>query len=205
VPKIVDHAARRLELADACLRVVSRSGLAGATTREIAKEAGVSHGIIAHYFSGKDEILHAALQRSLDLLTVRVDETVSTLVGARALRAALVQAIPRDPTSLTGEQIELAFWGQALTDPRLAAERWQSYVRWRRLLTPLVLEARRLGEMPESVDPGVVVMALIALVDGLGAQAALYPEQITVDDQRAALDSVLLAFGIMAEEPNPSS
>ncbi|GGM62368.1 TetR/AcrR family transcriptional regulator [Microbacterium saperdae] len=205
MPKIVDHAARRLELADACLRVVSRSGLAGATTREIAREAGVSHGIIAHYFSGKDEILHAALQRSLDLLTVRVDDTVATLVGARALRAALVQAIPSDPSSLTGEQIELAFWGQALTDPRLAAERWQSYVRWRRLLMPLVLEARRLGEMPENVDPSVVVEALIALVDGLGAQAALYPERVAVGDQRAALDAVLRAFGIVIEEPGFSA
>ena len=200
MPKVVDHAARRLELADACLRVVSRTGLAGATTREIAREANVSHGIIAHYFSGKDEILHAALQRTLDLLTEKVDATVAALVGARALRAALVQAIPSDAESLTGEQIELAFWGFALTDPRLAAERWQSYVRWRRLLTPLVLEARRLGEMPEEHDPDVVVEALIALVDGLGAQAALYPERVTLEGQRAALDAVLRAFGIVVSE-----
>ncbi|MGO1315864.1 MAG: TetR family transcriptional regulator, partial [Cellulomonadaceae bacterium] len=119
MPKIVDHDARRREIVEACLRVVSRAGLAAATTREIASEAGVSHGIIAHYFTGKDEILRAALQRSYEQLAERIDLDVSGLSGVTALHRAAHDALPIGEEDRTGEQIELAFWGYAMGDPEL--------------------------------------------------------------------------------------
>lgn len=201
MPKIVDHGARRAELVAACLRVVSKEGLAGTTTREIAKEAGVSHGIIAHYFDGKDAILRAALQQSYEDLASRIAAKVDGLTGGDALRAALLESLPADEESLSGEQIELAFWSYSLGDPALAEERWQSLSEWRRLLEHFIREARDDGELTLTHDPEIIVEALLALIDGLGAQAVLYPDKLDPARQSAIVDSVLDAYGITASQP----
>lgn len=194
MPKIVDHAGRRREIVDACLRVVSRAGIAGATTREIASEAGVSHGIIAHYFTGKEEILRAALQRSYELLAERVTVDLSGLSGVAALRRAAHEALPVSVEDRTGEQIELAFWGHAMGDPELAEERRRSYDDSRVVLERLVREAQE-EEGLVSPEPTLVVETLIALLDGLGAQVALYPDRFTAQRLHSIVDATLAGFG----------
>ena len=64
MPKIVDHELRRQELLAATWRVIARTGIVGVTTREIAREAGFSTGVLAHYFADKEDILAAALRLS---------------------------------------------------------------------------------------------------------------------------------------------
>jgi AcrR family transcriptional regulator len=60
----------REALLEAAIRVVGRSGLRNLTYREVAKEAGVTHGLVAHHFGSRDallaEALDLALERSLD-------------------------------------------------------------------------------------------------------------------------------------------
>lgn len=204
MPKIVDHAARRTEIVEACLRVVSRSGLAAATTREIAKEAGVSHGIIAHYFDGKDEILRAALDRSYETLAARIDLHLAGLSGTQALRRAVFDALPLDDEARTGEQIELAFWAYAMGDAEIADERWRSYAQWRRLLEVLIRDAqtetgRRIAE------PAALAEALIAFLDGVGAEAVLYPDRLTPDRIRTMTEATLTAFGFAQDEQHSTA
>ena len=45
-------------------RTIAKHGVAGATVRRIAQEAGVSTGFISHYFRDKKEVLAAALRLS---------------------------------------------------------------------------------------------------------------------------------------------
>ncbi|WP_166350962.1 TetR/AcrR family transcriptional regulator [Phytoactinopolyspora limicola] len=200
MPKIVDHAARRLELVDACLRVVANAGLPGTTTREIAREAGVSHGIIAHYFDSKDEILRAALQRSYNLLAERIQAELTGLNGAAALRQALLAALPADDAGRTGEQIELALWGYALGNPAVADERWHTYAEWQRALEVLVRDAQVRGELDTTHDASRVAEAFVAMIDGLGVQTALYPERQDPQRQRDIIDMTLRAFGAAVPE-----
>jgi len=51
--------ARRLSLIEACARVLAREGIAGASVRTIAVEAGVSAGLVGHYFAGVDALIAA--------------------------------------------------------------------------------------------------------------------------------------------------
>ena len=64
MPKIVDWDARRDEILSATWRVIARDGIARATIRAIAREAGCSRGILAHYFDDKADILGSALVMS---------------------------------------------------------------------------------------------------------------------------------------------
>ena len=56
-PKRRPDDGRRAQLIAAATRVVAREGVAAATTRRIAQEAGVPHGLVHYWFSGKDELL----------------------------------------------------------------------------------------------------------------------------------------------------
>ena len=53
---------RRRALIEATLRIIVREGPAAVTHRSVATEAGATHGSVAYYFGGRDELLHQALE-----------------------------------------------------------------------------------------------------------------------------------------------
>jgi AcrR family transcriptional regulator len=50
---------RREQILDAALRVFSSKGFSGASIREIARDVGVTEGLLYHYFESKDQLLEA--------------------------------------------------------------------------------------------------------------------------------------------------
>ncbi|HZG85444.1 TetR/AcrR family transcriptional regulator [Paenibacillus sp.] len=50
-------------LIDSALKVFSTKGFAASTTKDIAKEAGVTDGLIYHYFKSKQDLIWAILER----------------------------------------------------------------------------------------------------------------------------------------------
>lgn len=59
-PKVVED--RREQIINAALRVFAEKGFARATNRDIAKEAGITTGLIYYYFKSKEDLLKAALE-----------------------------------------------------------------------------------------------------------------------------------------------
>lgn len=51
---------QRQNIIRAALAEFSQTGFAGTSLRTIAREAGVAHGLIRHYFQGKEELFHSA-------------------------------------------------------------------------------------------------------------------------------------------------
>src|SRR5437763_867284 len=58
---------KRSEIIAAAIRVLARDGIAEATTRKIATEAGVNQAMLGYYFGSKDELLLAVLQEMMRL------------------------------------------------------------------------------------------------------------------------------------------
>lgn len=54
-------AERKQQIMAAAMKVFADNGLKLTKISMIAKEAGVSHGLLYHYFSSKDEVLHTSL------------------------------------------------------------------------------------------------------------------------------------------------
>lgn len=52
---------RKAEIIEAFLKVASKKGLAKASVREVANEAGCSHGMVRHYFGDKETMMREAL------------------------------------------------------------------------------------------------------------------------------------------------
>ena len=57
----------REALLRAAIRVVAEAGLRNLTYRSVARQAGVTHGLVAHHFGSRDALLEEALRYSLDL------------------------------------------------------------------------------------------------------------------------------------------
>jgi len=117
MPKIVDHDRRRDEIALVACRVVAEYGFDQATVVRIAREAGYTTGMVAHYFDTKQEIIVAALR----LMLRRVDERLlRNSEGERPdLLALLVETLPVDEERYIECAFWTAFWGQVTADKRL--------------------------------------------------------------------------------------
>lgn len=57
-----------VRLMDAAERLLYDVGYAGVTTRAVAEEAGVKHGLVHYYFGSMDELLTQTLERFVDQL-----------------------------------------------------------------------------------------------------------------------------------------
>src|SRR5215469_9220501 len=115
MPKIVDHDERRDEIALVACRVVAEGGFDQATIVRIAREAGYTTGMVAHYFDTKQAIIIAALR----LILRRIEERLTAAAGEPALLALLSEALPLDATRFTECAFWTAFWGQVSADRRL--------------------------------------------------------------------------------------
>lgn len=194
MPKVVDWDARRDEVLAATWRVIARHGLAGTTVRKIAREAGYSAGVLAHYFSDMQDILGSALVLSHRRVGERMDRGVAGLAGLAALRVVMLEALPLDPQRLLEAEIEVSFWGRSLGSPELAALQNAEFEKlWSRLRT-LLLAAQQLGELAGGTDIEEATHRLVALIDGLSVEAVLYPARVPPDRQVAMLDQLLHDF-----------
>ncbi|MEV0373748.1 TetR family transcriptional regulator [Streptomyces sp. NPDC050636] len=69
---------RRIEeMAAAAERVIAVRGIEGLTHRAVAEEAGVPLGATTYHFATKDDLIHAALDRSVDRYAVYLEEWVA--------------------------------------------------------------------------------------------------------------------------------
>src|SRR5215212_5331188 len=68
-PKVVED--RREQILDAALRAFARKGFARTTNKDIAREAGITPGLIYHYFESKEGLFRAIIDGRSPLQVVR--------------------------------------------------------------------------------------------------------------------------------------
>ncbi|MWB99325.1 TetR family transcriptional regulator [Agromyces sp. MMS17-SY077] len=71
----------------------ARDGIAGASMRAIATDAGVTRALVYHYFPGKEALLNAVLRRESDLLleATRPDPALSARANLRRALGAYLE------------------------------------------------------------------------------------------------------------------
>ncbi|GAA2811323.1 TetR/AcrR family transcriptional regulator [Nonomuraea dietziae] len=187
MPKIVDHDERRREVLSAATAVIVRDGIDAATSRAIAKEAGYSNGVLAHYFADKDEILLSALRDSHRRIRARITERVGDARGLAALREVLMDNLPLDEDRAQETRLEISFWSRSLAVERLAEVQRAEAAELRAAVRRLLEEARAAGEIRADEGLDDLTERLLALVDGLSLRALLYPGRLG----RAELERIM--------------
>jgi TetR/AcrR family transcriptional repressor of bet genes len=171
MPKRVDHALRRRQITDAVCRITIKGGLAAATFREVAAEAGVSVRLVQYYFGTKDQLLLSTQQHVAERATKRVTEQVAATgdTPREVVRALLGSFIPTDEESRENMVMFVALHTAALVDPTLARD--EALAVPRSLHAAIASHLHR-GELRNGADPDKEAAILAGLVPSL-AQAVL--------------------------------
>ena len=164
MPKVVDHAERRRELAGAVWRVIAHDGVAGVSMRTVAAESGWSSGALRHYFATRDELLAFACEQVIERVTERIAALPIDSDPRVAVRRVLLELVPADADRHTEASIGFAFLALGLNDPALAAVQREMFTGLYELCCRLICHLRPdLGEA-ELRTHG---RRLHAVVDGL--------------------------------------
>jgi AcrR family transcriptional regulator len=190
LPKIVDHDARRSEIIMATWRVIAAGGVAGATVREIAHEAGCSNGTLAHYFADRQDILASAMVTAHRGVRNRADAQLDGVYGLEALRVIMLECLPLDEQRVQEARIEACFWGEAIGNDSMMKLQNSEVEGFCARIRARLVEAEQRNELgPVALDD--VVDELLALNDGCTIQAVLNPGRLPANRQVARLDAIL--------------
>lgn len=175
---------RRRQLIEATARSLARYGLDGTTVRVVAKEAGVSPGLVRHHFAG----MHDLIAETYRWTGKEVDKAIRAAMDAapetaeaqlRAFVDASFSAPMLDPDLLG---VWLTFWSLTRTDPEIHAIHGKVYADYRRRLQRYITgisEERKLD-----LDARLAALAFTAMLDGLWLEHCLDPTTFTAAEAR---------------------
>jgi AcrR family transcriptional regulator len=173
---------RREEILQAALLVFARRGLAATKISDIAEAAGLSHGLIYHYFKSKDEIYTELVRRTFDISTgifgyaaqspgdpwerIRM-MTETVLAGGYqgdspyyfllAMQVFTSEAVPEEVKKIMAEKVPL----------------YTGY------LIPLLVEGQKTGQIAAG-DPLVMSTAYFSLIQGLAVMKMQMGEEMPI-------------------------
>jgi AcrR family transcriptional regulator len=183
MPKIVDHAKRREEIALVACKVVADHGFEQATVARIARAAGYTTGMVAHYYDSKQDIILAALR--LILLRIEQRLTRERDSGDANLLSVLSEALAVDAQRFTECAFWLAFWGQVPADKKL--KRLNAWVHREYLRLFARCFAEHWPEWSQSVRDQVL-RSVVTFINGLTASAVTSPRDWPAAVQVAQLE-----------------
>ncbi len=91
MPKIGMEAERRRSLISATVDAIHEYGYSDITMAQIAKRAGVSGGLVHHYFGSKDQLLAATMRHLLKDLGEGIRSRLATAQTPRARISAIIE------------------------------------------------------------------------------------------------------------------
>ncbi|QUD88788.1 transcriptional regulator BetI [Phenylobacterium montanum] len=172
---------RRQDLITATARLLAERGVAGTSVRTICAAAGVSPGLLRHYFEGVDDLIAA----TYDDVGVRISSALDEAVEAAGpnprarLRAYLTASFRPpilDPAVLA---TWLAFWSLVRLQPEIGRLHGEIYAQYRARLEALLLDCA--GSSP-TFDIRLAAIGLCAAIDGLWLELCLDPTTFTPDE-----------------------
>jgi len=190
MPKIVDHSQRRDEIAHVACQVVANHGFEQATVARIARAAGYTTGMVAHYYESKQAIILAALR----LILFRIEERLTRErdAGEADLLEVLSEALAIDAQRFTECAFWMAFWGQVSADKKLKRLNVWVHREYMRLYARCFTEHwQEWSAWPRPVRDHVL-RSVVTFINGLTASAVTspsdWPAAVQVEQLRLQLD-----------------
>jgi TetR/AcrR family transcriptional repressor of bet genes len=183
---------RREQICRAAAKVISEQGFAGTTMRMVAEEAGVSTGMLNHYFANRMEMLEATLL----FVSTRQQASEAAAIdgiepGEMRLRALIRSALPTDQETTEAWRVWIAAWGASVRLPHL-----RSLMRSRDDLWLAMVERGLEGIVPPGRDGKVpYAWQLDALMDGLVIQSLAADVQLSTEEIENAVVGAALEHG----------
>lgn len=165
-------------IVDAMRDSVARRGAAGSTFEHVAREAGVSRGLLHYYFGTKERLLVEVVRRDTELRIDRLDEMVGQAKSVddvlEALVSSLTDLIENDPGYFL---LLYELFSAGRRNPEIQHEVGRLFVRTRSHVADVLRAKDAEGVISLRFDAESIVSYLFALADGLALQALSDPKR----------------------------
>jgi len=165
-------------IVDAMRESVAKRGAAGSTFEHVAREAGVSRGLLHYYFGTKERLLVEVVRRDTELRVDRLDER---LAGAKsvddvldALVASLTDMIDNEPGFFL---LLYELFSAGRRNPDIQREVGQLFEKTRSHVADVLSSKEEEGVLKLRFAAADVVSYLFALGDGFALQVLSDPSR----------------------------
>lgn len=200
MPKLGMEPIRREQICRAAATVIAREGFAGATLRKVADEAGVSTGMLNHYFHNRQDLLTQTLIFVSERTQAAAREAMEGLPpGWDRLKALLDTALPGAVSRDEGWRVWINAYGEAVHLPELRHTIEARLQAW----YPVIDHALE-GLVPPE-EPGEIPWSwrLDAILNGLAIQALT--SEAPLDNRRVRDEVIAMLFPDSATRPEPAN
>ncbi|GIK95907.1 MAG: transcriptional regulator [Alphaproteobacteria bacterium] len=191
---------RRQELAEATLLTLQEHGFQGTTVQRVSERAGMSHGLVHHYFKTKADMLEAAVRLTNARITVEVIRLLRAAETPRERIAAVVEG--NYAMSVYSREVAQA-WASCAGEAAFN-ERFARIIRMiqKRLVSNLLFDLRKLLPAEDAV---LAANGIAMMIDGGWLKSALATDHLDRETAMAPIwhyiDGLLAAKGKKAVRP----
>ncbi len=167
-------------IVDAMRTSVASRGAAGSTFEHVAREAGVSRGLLHYYFGTKERLLVEVVRRDTELRVTRLDERLTPAQSiddvVNALVSSLTEVIEREPGFFL---LLYELFSAGRRNPDIQREVGQLFEKTRSHVAEVLRSKDEEGVLSLRFSAEDVVSYLFALGDGFALQALSDPSRDT--------------------------
>lgn len=206
MPKLGMEAIRRRQIMDAVIQILSTQGWRDLTIREVSEVAGVSSGVVTHYFGSKRTMIIDAIVDANRQFLKALGEIERKRGGAQVRIAALVDLVSRPGTGLPDWRFWVGLYGRIPFDRVLQSETQKLHRRFAEIVVRLIEQGRAEDELAGDDPSADVAARFIALVSGLNAMRAADPDEVDHDRfRRLIIETLANDLGIKLSSLQPAS
>jgi len=179
---------RRLQLIDATMICIARKGMGSTTLGDVAKEAGLSQGIVNLHFESKENLLNETLRYIADDYKTRFNRALDKSAPDAASKLAALMELDLRPSILDRRKLAVwfAFWGEVKSRPRYREICKKSDEYYDEVLCSLCEEIITDGQY-KNVSPLAVATVLTSMTNGLWLSYLISPKRF---DRQIASNAV---------------
>ena len=169
---------RAERIVDAMRRSVARRGVAGSTFDRVAREAGVSRGLLHYHFGTKEKLLVEVVRRESELRIAALEQQLSGATTADdfvdLLATALRETVKNDPDYVT---VLFELFTLSLRNDEVAAELSELHRRVREHVGELLATKQAEGVLHLRAEPEAIADVLFSLADGVAVRMLTEPDR----------------------------
>lgn len=191
---------RRREIIEAARTCFLRSGFHQTTTDEICREASITPGGLYHYFSSKEEIISAVIERSARNI---IEKLRPMIEGVDDVRSAFRQVLDfyidflQDPDVDNITRLDIEIWAEMLKNEKLAAINRAAWALRRQWLEALIRRGIAAGVYTQpNIDVTGFACLMLAILVGMRLGKLLWKDDFDLDGAMQSL--YLLSTGRLA-------
>jgi TetR/AcrR family transcriptional repressor of bet genes len=191
--------AMQARLVEATIASIAQDGLAGASIERITRRAGVSRGLVRHYFGAKSNLLAEAFRKLAqdfrEMLGMHLEAAPGgDRVAESRLRQSILPMFERLAPAPDRQYAWFGFWALARSEPQIAQLNHELYEEVVKHLGSQVADVARRRGM--TVDAAAAGRGLAAMMEGSWVHSVIGVEGMTVAEaQRLSLDYVARLLG----------